>query len=423
MTAFYSCRVIRNISGMRRTYYLIQFRFHGYAKKYLKDLIYEIGRKFRVRGVTRRRAVPHVTLFGGFTTEDRKKMVSEVVSVLKNYDLVPFKLGSFISMESPKDHHKVIAVGIESSEELKNLRWDIAQRLLPITEAEPETRGFDSASANDFKFHATIAFKDIDKKFDAIRNYIKRKEEPNIDQHLLRVTILRNSKILFEYDLMQRKPLNRKQALDKKIWKSTIEIYLEKSGISASKESLGGKIKNWFTRLFTKNDIFLISDLHLDHTNIIKYCNRPFKSTWEMNKTILKNWNGTVKRTDTVYFLGDMAFGRGSSNARYWLGKLKGKIVFIKGYHDDTRNFKSFNSRILNYKGHKFLLIHNPEDAPENWDGWVIHGHKHNNDLDNFPFINSIKRTINVSAELLDYTPISIDELLDYIANKKIPSE
>ena len=52
-----------------------------------------------------------------------------------------------------------------------------------------------------------------------------------------------------------------------------------------------------------KSKIFLISDLHLDHYNIIKYCNRPFSSVREMNYLIVNNWNTTVKDNDIVYFL------------------------------------------------------------------------------------------------------------------------
>jgi len=38
----------------------------------------------------------------------------------------------------------------------------------------------------------------------------------------LRITILRNGKILYEYDLMLKRLLNRRQALSKRIWKKTI---------------------------------------------------------------------------------------------------------------------------------------------------------------------------------------------------------
>lgn len=157
--------------------------------------------------------------------------------------------------------------------------------------------------------------------------------------------------------------------------------------------------------------IFVIGDLHLDHTNIIKYCNRPFSSTKEMNEAIVNNWNEMVKQKDIVYFLGDMAFGKGSRKMDYWLNKLNGEVIFIKGNHDKSKEIKLFNDLILKYEGYKFLLIHNPQNVSEQWKGWVIHGHGHNNDLKNYPFINGKKKTINVGVEVIDYKPLDIKKL------------
>lgn len=158
--------------------------------------------------------------------------------------------------------------------------------------------------------------------------------------------------------------------------------------------------------------VFFIGDLHLNHRNIIRYCDRPFRSIGQMNRRLVSNWNRTVGRDDTVYFLGDLALGRGGHRTIRWLSTLNGNIVFIRGNHDWTDEMESYGKLILNYNGHSFLLTHNPRDVPDRWDDWVIHGHIHNNDLDNFPLVNRIKKTVNVSAELVDYRPISLRELL-----------
>ncbi len=158
---------------------------------------------------------------------------------------------------------------------------------------------------------------------------------------------------------------------------------------------------------------FAISDLHLDHTNIIKYCERPFQSAEEMNRIIIKNWNETVRQDDVVYFLGDMSFGRGSRKIDYWKDKLNGNISFIIGGHDRSKEIKFSDIFVLWYRGNRFLLIHDPKSVPEKLEGWVIHGHCHNNDLKNYPFINGKKKTINVSVEVISYKPLDMDKLFE----------
>ena len=50
------------------------------------------------------------------------------------------------------------------------------------------------------------------------------KKVPHINQHLLRVTVIKNQKILCEYDLIQRRLLTRGQALNINLWHRTIEL-------------------------------------------------------------------------------------------------------------------------------------------------------------------------------------------------------
>ncbi len=92
------------------------------------------------------------------------------------------------------------------------------------------------------------------------------------------------------------------------------------------------------------------------------------------------------------------------------LKTLQGSVTFIRGNHDN-RDLGAVPSAVLEYDGFRFLLVHDPADAPDGFDGWVIHGHHHNNDLRNFPFVNVTRRRINVSVEVTGYVPVALREL------------
>ena len=80
--------------------------------------------------------------------------------------------------------------------------------------------------------------------------------------------------------------------------------------------------------------IWVTSDTHFNHANIIKYCNRPFSSVEEMNETIIANWNKVVSERDIVYHLGDFALGDKSLIPNI-LRRLNGCIKVIMGNHDN----------------------------------------------------------------------------------------
>ncbi len=163
-----------------------------------------------------------------------------------------------------------------------------------------------------------------------------------------------------------------------------------------------------------RRHIYLIGDTHFDHTNILKakYSNRPFSNVQAMNWALVNNWNKTVKPKDTVHFLGDWTIKRHPRRARYWMRKLNGHIISIKGNHDKgQRGIRFYHHKIRHWGRYNFLLLHDPKEKQKSWEGWLIHGHTHNKSR-KYPFINGKLKTINVSVELINYRPVSIDYIL-----------
>ena len=66
------------------------------------------------------------------------------------------------------------------------------------------------------------------------------------------------------------------------------------------------------------------------------------------------------------------------------------------------------------YKNYEFLLMHDPR-RPKDYDGWIIHGDKHNNNPKDYPFINQANKTVNVCAEIVNYTPVDLDNIITLI--------
>lgn len=177
--------------------------------------------------------------------------------------------------------------------------------------------------------------------------------------------------------------------------------------------------------------LFIISDTHFGHANIIKYCNRPFRDSAEMDAVMIERWNRVVGRDDDVLHLGDFAF-KGTKNLKETVAKLNGNKFIVRGNHDpsvavlesvgfsvvcDLGEVASYVLLHEDVEDSALIVTHRPIDMPK-WseDDQTVRlcGHEHNNaarDLvwwrdanDNaYPIL-----TLNMSVEHWNYTPVRV---------------
>jgi calcineurin-like phosphoesterase family protein len=85
-------------------------------------------------------------------------------------------------------------------------------------------------------------------------------------------------------------------------------------------------------------NIWVTSDTHFSHANIIRFCSRPFTDVFDMDQKLIQAWNTWVKPEDHVYHLGDVTLIRGGKaqqdQLKGWVSQLNGHKRLILGNHD-----------------------------------------------------------------------------------------
>jgi calcineurin-like phosphoesterase family protein len=162
--------------------------------------------------------------------------------------------------------------------------------------------------------------------------------------------------------------------------------------------------------------VYLVGDFHFNHNNILKY--RPqFKTIEEHNQTIIDNFNKTIKKRDTVYFMGDIVF---ADEGMEILKKLRycHKKILILGNHcfqhfkgDKFEAFKYFDEVVGSVKKKGCWLSHIPIHPDELRGSYCIHAHTHNCNLED-------PRYFNTSLENIDYTPIDLMEVIKILKER-----
>lgn len=179
--------------------------------------------------------------------------------------------------------------------------------------------------------------------------------------------------------------------------------------------------------------IYVISDLHFNSSNIIKYCNRPFTDVVDANAQMIWRWNSVVGEHDMVYVLGDFIMGA-PETVPHILSQLNGHIHLVRGNHDTPRKlaiYRQYSEKVtvhdiayLSYGGLFFVMCHFPVTheafldmvVEDNSEVVVLHGHLH----DKSPFFDPRAHTFNVSADVVDFTPQPFSKLHGIVKDQLI---
>ena len=154
---------------------------------------------------------------------------------------------------------------------------------------------------------------------------------------------------------------------------------------------------------------YFTSDEHFNHSNIIKYCSRPFDDAQEMNETIIQRHNEVVRDNDIVIHAGDFSFVPRERFER----RLRGKHIFLKGNHDhrSCRFYGDIWERRIN--GQKVVVSHYNMRVwnASHYNSWNLFGHSHGT-------LEPVGKQWDIGVDINDFRPLSFDQLVDIMESR-----
>lgn len=162
------------------------------------------------------------------------------------------------------------------------------------------------------------------------------------------------------------------------------------------------------------SNVLFIADTHFGHRAIINFERtfRPFATIEQHDADLVRRWNAKVTKRDVVWHLGDLAWTRDA--LLEYVPQLNGRLKLVLGNHDNLKLQDYLDVGIESIHGcvgwrRRILLTHMPTHLGP-YERWVrnLHGHTHSRGSPEGWTTHTC-----VSAELIDLTPISLDELTD----------
>jgi len=201
------------------TNYLIEFRFQGTARGEIKRLIYEVNKKFRT--YSKNHQIPYITILAPFSTNNQKQLILDFKKTCENNNIIKFDISSYGCFSKSK----VVYVNINPSKEMLKFRKDLIKKLKSYCSLNSTyfLSFLGIGIQKKYSPHTTIAKNLSQEKFTSIRDFFYRKKEPQRRYIFIRATLMKNNKILYGYNFILKRLLNRFQAKNKGIYLQTIQ--------------------------------------------------------------------------------------------------------------------------------------------------------------------------------------------------------
>lgn len=200
--------------------------------------------------------------------------------------------------------------------------------------------------------------------------------------------------------------------------------------------------------VYEQDEIFWTSDLHFHHSDVIKFCDRPFIDVDHMNQTLIHNWNSVIQPEQTIIINGDLALTGSVDKIKELIDALNGIKIQIYGNHClQNRHDREVISSLFSQSHHQLIIHVNDIDAHQgkqlifnshyptiSWpaqsrDSWHTHGHIHStNDstkssMDDITFqlYKQMKlKSYDVGVDNNQYFPVSYPKLKNKIITQTI---
>lgn len=161
-------------------------------------------------------------------------------------------------------------------------------------------------------------------------------------------------------------------------------------------------------------NVWVWSDLHFGHQNIIHYSDRPFPDVPTMDRHLIENFNDYVGPQDTSIWVGDITFYEEPQSKRI-VRECNGYKILVAGNHDfDHGKLKKMAfdevhiSYVLNVDGINLVFTHYP--IPVEYPDINVHGHEHISKKKTE--FSELLSHINVCCEFHQYKPLNLSEIV-----------